>query len=338
MLVDHELTPSQARNLERATGAEVLDRSAVILAIFSRHAKSREARLQVEIARLNYIAPRLRETGAGRDREGGGIGGRGAGESASELDRRKVRDRIAELRAELGSIEREAGVRRKRRAEQNTVALVGYTNAGKSSWMRTLTGSDVLVQDKLFATLGTTVRALHPEGATRVLVSDTVGFIKHLPHDLVASFRSTLDEARESDLLLHVVDASDPAHEAQIAVTSEVLAQIGAEEIPRWIVMNKVDRLDDAARARIAATHPDARLLSAKRPEDVAALRADLLAWFERDLEQEELVVPYALARVVAEAHERGHVLEETHGADGTRLVVRASREVLARLRAALDR
>jgi GTP-binding protein HflX len=338
VLVDHELTPSQARNLERATGAEVLDRSAVILAIFSRHAKSREARLQVEIARLNYLAPRLRETGLGRDRQGGGIGGRGAGESASELDRRKVRDRIAELRAELASIEVEAGVRRKRRAEQNTVALVGYTNAGKSSWMRVLTGSDVLVQDKLFATLGTTVRALHPEGATRVLVSDTVGFIKHLPHDLVASFRSTLDEARESDLLLHVVDASDPAHEAQIEVTSEVLGQIGADSIPRWIVMNKVDRIDEEARARIAATHPDARLLSAKRPEDVAALRADLIDWFERDLEQEELVVPYALARVVAEAHERGHVLEETHGAEGTRLRVRASREVLARLRAALER
>jgi GTPase len=336
VLVDHELSPSQARNLERATGAEVLDRTAVILAIFQRHAKSREARLQVEIARLAYIAPRLRETGSGRDREGGGIGGRGAGESASELDRRKVRDRIAELRAELASIEREAGVRRKRRAEQSTVALVGYTNAGKSSWMRALTGSDVLVQDKLFATLGTTVRALHPPGAIRVLVSDTVGFIKHLPHDLVASFRSTLEEARESDLLVHVVDASDAAHEAQIAVTREVLAQIGAQEIPRWIVMNKADRLDEAARARVAAAHPDARLLSAKRLEDVAALRAELLEWFERDLEQAELVVPYALARVVAEAHERSHVLEETHGADGTRLVVRASPEVLARLRAAL--
>jgi len=154
----------------------------------------------------------------------------------------------------------------------------------------------------------------------------------------VASFRSTLDEARESDLLLHVVDASDPAHEAQIEVTSEVLGQIGADSIPRWIVMNKVDRIDEEARARIAATHPDARLLSAKRPEDVAALRADLIDWFERDLEQEELVVPYALARVVAEAHERGHVLEETHGAEGTRLRVRASREVLARLRAALER
>jgi GTP-binding protein HflX len=336
VLVDHELSPSQARNLERATGAEVLDRTAVILAIFQRHAKSREARLQVEIARLSYIAPRLRETGGGRDREGGGIGGRGAGESASELDRRKVRDRIAELRAELESIEHEAGTRRKRRARQNTAALVGYTNAGKSSWMRALTASDVLVEDKLFATLGTTVRALRPEGAVRVLVSDTVGFIKHLPHDLVASFRSTLEEARESDLLVHVVDASDPAHPDQIEVVREVLASIGAAENPRLLVLNKADRLDDAMRAQIAAAHPDALVLSAKRPDDAAALRSALLDFFERDLEETELVVPYALGRVVAEAHEHGHVLAESHDDAGTRLVVRAPAEVLARLRAAL--
>jgi GTP-binding protein HflX len=336
VLVDHELTPSQARNLERATGAEVLDRTAVILAIFQRHAKSREARLQVEIARLSYVAPRLRETGGGRDREGGGIGGRGAGESASELDRRKVRDRISELRAELAAIEREAGTRRKRRGGQNTAALVGYTNAGKSSWMRALTGSGVLVEDKLFATLGTTVRALEPKGATRVLISDTVGFIKHLPHDLVASFRSTLDEARESDLLVHVVDASDPAFAAQIAVTCEVLESIGASGIPRRIVLNKVDRLDAAAREQIAAAHPDALLLSAKRPEDAAALREDLLAFFERDMEEAELVVPYALQRVVAEAHANGHVLAESHDATGTHLRVRATPEVLARLRASL--
>jgi GTP-binding protein HflX len=316
----------------------VLDRTAVILAIFQRHAKSREARLQVEIARLSYIAPRLRETGGGGDREGGGIGGRGAGESKSELDRRKVRDRIAELRTELASIEREAGTRRKRRGGQNTVSLVGYTNAGKSSWMRALTGSGVLVEDKLFATLGTTVRALSPEGATRVLVSDTVGFIKHLPHDLVASFRSTLDEARECDLLVHVVDASDPAFEAQIAVTCEVLASIGATESPRRMVLNKADRLDAAARERIAAAHPEALLLSAKRPEDIATLRAELLAFFERDMEEAELVVPYALQRWVAVAHASGHVLAETHDATGTRLRVRAAPDVLARLRDALRR
>lgn len=337
VLVDHDLTPIQARNLERATGVEVLDRTAVILAIFQRHAHSREARLQVEIARLGYLAPRLRETGGGRDREGGGIGGRGAGESASELDRRKVRDRIAQLREELVAIEREADTRRKRRGAQNTLALVGYTNAGKSSWMRALTGSGVLVADELFATLGTTVRVLHPEGATRVLVSDTVGFIKHLPHDLVASFRSTLDEAREADLLVHVVDASDPDREAQIQVTREVLASIGANEGPSLLVFNKADLLDPETRARIGAAHPDALVLSARLPEDVRTLRERILAWFERDMQEEEIVVPYALQRLVAEAHEKGHVLAERYDADGTVLRVRAAPEVLARLRAALS-
>jgi GTP-binding protein HflX len=337
VLVNHDLTPSQARNLERATDAEVLDRSAVILAIFQRHARSREARLQVEIARLTYVAPRLRELGGGRDREGGGIGGRGAGESASELDRRKVRDRIAELRAELALIERDSGTRRKRRSEQNTVALVGYTNAGKSSWMRALTGSGVLVEDKLFATLDTTVRALHPETTPRILVSDTVGFIKELPHGLVASFRSTLEEARDCALLVQVVDASDPAFPSQIEVTREVLDSIGASESPRLVVLNKIDRLDAEARARLAEEWPEALQLSVRDPADVARLRERLVAFFERDLAEEELVVPYAKQRVVAEAHATARIVEERHDEQGTRLRLRATPAVLARLRAALE-
>jgi GTP-binding protein HflX len=338
VLVDHDLTPSQARNLERATGAEVLDRTGVILAIFQRHARSREARLQVEIARLAYLAPRLRETGGGRDRQGGGIGGRGAGESTSELDRRKVRDRIAELRAELAAIERESGTRRRRRGDQPGMALVGYTNAGKSSWMRALTGSGVRVEDQLFATLDTTVRALQPETVPRILVSDTVGFIKKLPHDLVASFRSTLDEARDCDLLIQVVDASDPAFPAQIEVTGSVLAEIGAGESPRLVVLNKADRLDAETRARLAREWPDAMLLSAREPADVAALRERILAFFERDTLEEELFVPYARQRVVGEAHAAGRVLAERHDEAGTYLRVRARPEVLARLRAALTR
>jgi GTP-binding protein HflX len=204
IVVDHELSPQQLRNLEKATSAEVLDRTGVIVEIFHRHARSREARLQVEIARLTYLAPRLRETGGQRQR--GGIGQKGAGESAIELDRRKLRDRLAELKTELAAIEGEAKTRRARRQQAQRCALVGYTNAGKSSLMRALTGSEVYVADKLFATLDTTVRALQPETRPRILVSDTVGFIKKLPHDLVASFRSTLDEALEASVLLHVVD------------------------------------------------------------------------------------------------------------------------------------
>jgi GTP-binding protein HflX len=336
VLVDHDLTPSQARNLERRTRAEVLDRTSVILGIFHRHARTREARLQVEIARLGYLAPRLRESGRGRDRQGGGIGGRGAGESGMELDRRKIRDRIAQLRAELARIEHEAGTKRKRRAQAHTVALVGYTNAGKSSLMRALTGSSVLVEDKLFATLDTTVRALQPETTPRILVSDTVGFIKKLPHDLVASFRSTLEEARDADLLLHVVDAADTGFPAQIEVTRGVLAELGAGDAPRLLVLNKIDKVDSARRDALAQEWPEAVLLSAKRPEDVAALRERLLAFFERDAVEAELLVPYARGRLVAAVRERCRVLAESHDEHGTRLRVRAQPEALARLRAEL--
>jgi GTP-binding protein HflX len=202
--------------------------------------------------------------------------------------------------------------------------------------MRVLTGSGVLVQDKLFATLDTTVRALHPETVPRVLVSDTVGFIKKLPHDLVASFRSTLDEARDSDLLLHLVDASDPAFPAQIEVTREVLAEIGATEAPRLLVLNKIDRVDGAGRERLAAAWPDAIQVSAKDPADVARLRERILAFFERDMVEDELVVPYAKQRVVGEAHAIARVLAETHDEYGTRLRVRARPEVIERLRAGL--
>jgi GTP-binding protein HflX len=336
VLVDHDLTPSQARNLENATGAEVIDRSGLILAIFQRHARSREARLQVEIARLTYIAPRLRETGIGQDRQGGGIGAKGAGETSAELDRRKIRDRIAELRHELAAIERESSTRRKRRGELNKVALVGYTNAGKSSWMRALTGSDVLVQDKLFATLDTTVRALQPETTPRILVSDTVGFIKKLPHDLVASFRSTLDEAREGDLLVHVVDASDPAFPAQIEVTRAVLHDIGADASPALLVLNKADRLSPEERARLAAEHPNALLLSSRDPADVARLHARIASHFERDMAEAELVIPYAKSKLVAEAHASARVLSEEHKEDGTHLRLRAAPEQLAKLKAQL--
>jgi GTP-binding protein HflX len=338
VLVDHDLTPSQAKNLENATGAEVIDRSGVILAIFQRHARSREARLQVEIARLSYLAPRLRETGLGQDRQGGGIGGKGAGESSAELDRRKIRDRIAELRQELAAIERESGTRRKRRGELNKVALVGYTNAGKSSWMRALTGSEVLVQDKLFATLDTTVRALQPETTPRILVSDTVGFIKKLPHDLVASFRSTLDEARECDLLVHVVDASDPAFPSQIEVTREVLHDLQADESPSLLVLNKADRLEPEQRERLAAEYPSALLLSCRDAADVSTLHAAIAAHFERDMAELELVVPYAQSRLVAEAHSTTRVLAEEHREDGTHLRLRGAPEQLEKLQAQLAR
>ncbi len=332
VVVDHEISPSQARNLERATGARVLDRTGVIVDIFHRHARSREARAQVEIARLNYVAPRLRETAGGSERQRG----RGAGESDLELDRRKIRDRLAELRRELEEIAKERAGRRALRQGQLRVALVGYTNAGKSSLMRALTGSDVLIEDKLFATLDTTVRALHPETKPRILVSDTVGFIKKLPHDLVASFRSTLDEAVEASLLLYVVDASDPTHASQLEVTRRVLAEIGARDVPSILLLNKVDRLGEGDRRRVRRQYGDSALLvSAHDAHDMAALRETLIAFFDARMVEAELVVPYAEQARIATVYEAVRVLSEDYDETGTRLRVRGSPEAVRRLRAA---
>jgi GTP-binding protein HflX len=331
VIVDNEISPSQARNLERATGAQVLDRTGVIVEIFHRHAHSREAKLQVEIARLKYVSPRLRESsGSGRQR------GSGTGESDLEFDRRKLRDRLAELKEQMEDIQRDNDQRRSARRDQLRVALVGYTNAGKSSLMRTLTGSEVLVADKLFVTLDTTVRALQPETKPRVLVSDTVGFIKKLPHDLVASFRSTLAEALEASLLLFVVDASDPTYESQLEVSRNVLREIGAEDVPSRLLLNKIDRVSEADRAALRAKHPDAILLSAKSPEDVAALRETIIAFFEAAMVEDQIVLPYAKQGLLSEVYENARVLSEDYDSTGRILKVRGLPGAIARLRRTL--
>ncbi len=332
VIVDHELSPSQIRNLERATGAEVLDRTGVIVEIFHRHANTREAKLQVEMARLKYVAPRLRETGGG----GGRQQGPGAGESNLDLDRRKIRDRLAELRDQLEAVQRDSDHRRTARRDQLRVALVGYTNAGKSSLMRALTGSQVLVEDKLFATLDTTVRILQPETRPRVLVSDTVGFIKQLPHDLVASFRSTLTEAAEASLLLFVVDASDPTYEAQLEVTRSVLREIGADTVPSRLVLNKMDRVDAAGRAALTERHPDAIQLSAHSPGDVLALRDTIVAFFEAAMVDDVLRLPYAKGGSLGEIYERVRVLGEDYDEAGRVLTVRGLPGALAQLKRTL--
>ena len=334
VIVDQELSPSQARNLEIATGTQVLDRTGVIVEIFHRHAHTREARLQVEMARLRYVAPRMREStgGGGRQR------GAGAGESDLDLDRRKVRDRLAELKDQLEAIQRDNDQRRSARRDQLRVALVGYTNAGKSSLMRALTGSEVLVEDKLFATLDTTVRALQPETRPRVLVSDTVGFIKQLPHDLVASFRSTLAEALEASLLLFVVDASVPTWEAQLEVSRAVLREIGADAVPSRLLLNKIDGVDEAGREILRERHPDAILLSARSPADVGALRAMITTFFESAMVEDQLVVPYAKQGLLGDVYESARVLSEDYDGDGRILKVRGLPGAIARLRRTLAR
>jgi GTPase len=332
VIVDNDISPNQARNLERATGARVLDRTGVIVEIFHRHAHSREARLQVEMARLKYVAPRMQESSGG----GGRQQGPGSGESDLELDRRKIRDRLAELKAQIEEIQRDNEQRRSARRDQLRVALVGYTNAGKSSLMRALTGSGVLVADKLFATLDTTVRALQPETRPRVLVSDTVGFIKKLPHDLVASFRSTLAEALEASLLLFVVDASDPTYESQLEVSRNVLREIGAEAVPSYLLLNKIDRVSAADRAALREKHPDAILLSAESSDDVTALRERIIAFFEAAMVDDQLVLPYAKQGLLSDVYENVHVLSEDYNTIGRIIKLRGLPSAIARLRRAM--
>ena len=330
IVFDGEITPNQLQNLEQATGAEVLDRTGVILEIFSRHAKSREARLQVEIAKLGYLAPRLRASHVGGDRQGGGIGAKGAGETTHELDRRRIRDRIAELRHQLEGIRNEQETRRQRRRDAPVVALVGYTNAGKSSLMRALTGSEVLVADKLFATLDTRVRAMHPKSFPQVLVSDTVGFIKKLPHDLVASFRSTLDEALSASLLLFTVDASDPSFRSQLEVTQTVLREIGAETIASKLILNKIDRLTPSEVDVLRTEFPDGIFLSAHRGEDVTRLREEILAFFSVDMSEETFVIPYDKGHLLAELREKSVFHLESYEEDGSVIRVKSFPEILA--------
>ncbi len=339
LLIDHEISPSQAFNLEKEAGCEVMDRTMVILEIFHRHASSRFARAQVEIARLAYMGPRLREAAkqAGpKDRARSGTGGRSGGESHGELDRRKIRDRIAELQEELEELDaialerRTQRVRRHERQGLARLALVGYTNAGKSTLMRALTGNEALVADKLFATLDTTVRALQPESVPRVLVSDTVGFIKNLPHGLVASFKSTLDEALEASLLAHVVDASDPGFERQLKVTEEVLAEIGAQAVPRLLVFNKIDRGGDEAALR--AKYPGCVVMSARKEADVARLREAIGAFFRKRLVEAELFLPWSAQKQRGQIFATCTVLEERSDGEGAFLRVRGEPEAVNRL------
>ncbi len=344
LLVDHEISPSQARNLENEVGCEVMDRTMVILEIFHRNARSRAARAQVEIARLGYMAPRLREAAklAGpQGRQRSGMGGRGAGESHTELDRRKIRDRIAELQLEIVAMDAERKTQRARRQERQglaSVALVGYTNAGKSTLMRALTGSEVLVANKLFATLDTTVRTLQPESVPRVLVSDTVGFIKNLPHGLVASFKSTLEEALDASLLLHVIDAGDPGFERQIEVTEHVLKEIGADAVPRLIVFNKIDRVGGTAEqteceATLREKYPDCVVMSARRPDDVAELRKSIVVFFQKDRVDAEFFLPWSAQQLRGEIYANCEVLEERADDEGAFFLVRGEQDTIESLR-----
>ena len=323
VVFDNELTPAQQRNLEKIMGRSVIDRTAVILDIFAQHAHSQEGKLQVELALLRYRLPRLRGRGLALSQQAGHIGARGPGETQLEVDRRRLLRRITKLEHDLKDLNRNRATQRKarRRAALPSVALVGYTNAGKSTLLNRLTSADVVVEDRLFSTVDPTTRRLNLPGGETVLLSDTVGFVRKLPHQLVEAFRSTLDEVVDADLLVHVVDASADDPREQMAAVRSVLEEIGAAEVPELLAFNKSDIAPEGK--RLADRHPGSVLLSAVTGEGVDALGTAIAERLRALAQVVELVVPYERGDVLAAVHREGEVLTEAHGPDATRVRAR---------------
>jgi GTP-binding protein HflX len=346
VICDGELTPSQLRRLEGVVQVKVIDRTALILDIFAQHARSREGKAQVELAQLQYMLPRLRGWGeslsrqaGGRVAGGGGIGTRGPGETKLETDRRRLRARISRLQKDIANMSTGRKVQRGQRHRRDvpSVVIAGYTNAGKSSLLNVLTGAGVLVEDALFATLDPAVRrAVTPSGRAYTL-TDTVGFVRHLPHQLVDAFRSTLEESAEADLIVHVVDGSDAEPEAQIAAVRGVLAEIGAAQVPELVVVNKIDSADPVVLQGLRAREPGSLSISAKTGAGLGALRDAIEAALPRLDVQVKVTVPYSRGDLLARAHAEGEVLAANHVADGTLLEARVPPGLAAQLDAALD-
>ncbi|MET0831096.1 MAG: GTPase HflX [Acidimicrobiia bacterium] len=325
VVFDNELSPAQQRNLQQAFHVDVVDRVALILDIFAQHATSHEGRIQVELAQHRYRLPRLRGRGVEMSRLGAGINTRGPGETKLETDRRRILERVSKLEGELATIRqaRATNAKARRRSEIPVVSLVGYTNAGKSTLFNRLTEAGVLVEDRLFATLDSTVRRLALPGGKPVLVSDTVGFVRRLPHQLVEAFRSTLEEVAQSALLVHVVDASSPDPDGQIDAVHVVLRQIGAGTVDELLVVNKTDVADPVMVDRLLALHPGAVAVSAASGDGMDRLLDAVAASLEGATTLVDLVVPYDRGDVVARLHEMGDVVGEDHVPTGTRLRVK---------------
>ncbi|MBQ1685612.1 MAG: GTPase HflX [Clostridia bacterium] len=334
-IFDDELSAIQLKNLEEILGTRVIDRTTLILDIFAARATSREGKLQVELAQMRYRLPRLLGQGQVLSRLGGGIGTRGPGEKKLEIDRRRIRRRIYELETELSEIEKQRGLRRTSRKANRVplVALVGYTNAGKSTMLNRLTASDVLAEDMLFATLDPVVRQITLSGGTEALISDTVGFINKLPHDLVQAFHSTLEEVSNADLILHIIDYSSPYHERQMQVVDEVLASLNASDIPTIRVFNKIDKSEQPA-----PSASDSQIsVSAKTGENVETLLDMIEHALNSSRTEIELLVPYAKYEAIAMIRERGMLLSEEHTAEGTLIRARLDQADIGQLKKILD-
>ena len=332
VICDGELQPAQLRNLEDRIKVKVVDRTALILDIFASHAKSAEGKAQVELAQLQYLKQRLRGWGGnlsrqagGRAAGGAGIGGRGPGETKLETDRRRIHHRIAQLRRKLREMDatREGKRAERRRNRVPSVAIVGYTNAGKSSLLNRLTGAGVLVEDALFATLDPTTRRTETRDGRVFTLTDTVGFVRHLPHDLVEAFRSTLEESTTADLLLHVVDASDPDPEGQIAAVRQVLAEIGASDVPELLVCNKADLADETTLLALRAGHPGCVVVSARTGHGLAELADAVEARLPNPEVRVETLIPYSRGDLMDRIHRTGTIETLEHTGEGTRVCAR---------------
>lgn len=323
VICDDDLTPAQQRNLEDAVGVKVVDRTGLILDIFSQRARTKEAKVQVEMAQLSYILPRLGGKGTELSRLGGGIGTRGPGETKLEADRRRIRQRLVELRHELAEIKNQRVLMRQPRAESGVpvVALVGYTNAGKSTLFNALTGEAVTVENRLFATLDPTLRQMELPDRQRAILADTVGFIRKLPHQLVAAFRATLEEVVEADLLLHVLDASAPDHPERSQAVQSVLTELGAGDHPAIMVLNKIDLLDRAATDALRYRYAGAVTLSAREGWGLDALRRAVAGFFASRRRPCRLFLPYAASGVLSRLHEEGLVKSQVFRDDGVEVV-----------------
>ncbi len=338
LLVDGELKPSQQRNLEDGTNMGVLDRTALILDIFAQRARSAEGKIQVELAQLNYLLPRLTGRGTELSRLGGGIGTRGPGETKLEVDRRRLRKRLGVLKKRVEQIEKRRTIERRHRREAGMpiVALVGYTNAGKSSLLNALSGATVFVEDLLFATLDPTIRRVELAEGRNFLLADTVGFIRNLPHQLVAAFHATLEEVVEADVLVHVVDASHPQMREQVEAARRVLAELGCADKPTVMALNKCDLMADRGwLAELVAREEHAAAVSALTGEGLGELLRLIGERLEQELIPVEVTVPWSAQDLVSEAHERGRVLSEDFREEGVSLSARVPADVAQRLRRA---
>jgi GTPase len=332
VMLDRELTPGQLRSLEERLGVKVVDRTALILDIFALHARSREGKAQVELAQLNYLLPRLRGWGEAMSRLGGGIGTRGPGETKMEVDRQHIRRRISKLRRDIKDLGRTRDVKRasRQRSGVTQIAIAGYTNAGKSTLMNALTRARVLVADQLFATLDPTTRRLELPGGRGVTISDTVGFVGKLPHDLVEAFRSTLEEVTLADLVVHVADAASPALDRQIDAVRTVLAEIGAGDIPELLALNKIDRLAGSERARIARRFPGSIPVSGLTGEGVDGLLEAMATALPHPPTEVTLLVPFGREDVTARLYREAEVLDTTTSDTGTLVRARVGARELA--------